>query len=509
MLFFAPGMRLVPRLSLFFVGAMTIVLSVRTWIEIGRNSESFEADMKRDHRVLGHALSAGVADAWRVGGPDDARRLVDTANSISSDTRIMWVPGEGSATRLELDETEKLLLMTRDEIQHVRLGAPGELVSVFHVHGGPDGQVGLLAIHESMAERDRFARDNLVSAAYSLFAMIAASAILTLLLNRWLVGAPVRALVDKARRVGAGDFEGAPVLRGDDELAELAREMNAMSERIAGAQVKLEAETRARIDTLQQLRHADRLATVGTLAAGIAHELGTPLAVVKGHAQMIRAKEVEGDKATESAKVVEDQAARMTHIVRQLLDFARRRGPRGDDSELGAAVRRCAELLAPMVQKKSVTVEVAAADEVRVQVDPEGLQQVLTNLMVNAIQAMPKGGTLTLTVDRATAQPPADVEKSAKGPLECARVRVSDTGEGIDEKDLPHLFEPFYTTKEPGEGTGLGLAVVYGIVRDFDGWIEVESERGRGTTFTVYLPRIRESLAAIPSPDAPKEAPGP
>ena len=131
------------------------------------------------------------------------------------------------------------------------------------------------------------------------------------------------------------------------------------------------------------------------------------------------------------------------------------------------------------------------------------------NLCINAIQAMPKGGTLTLTVDRATAQPPADVEESAKGPLECARVRVSDTGEGIDEKDLPHLFEPFYTTKEPGEGTGLGLAVVYGIVRDFDGWIEVESERGRGTTFTVYLPRIRESLAAIPSPDAPKEAPGP
>lgn len=498
-------MRLVPRLSLFFVGAMTIVLTVRSWIEIGRNTEAFEADMKRDHRVLGHALAAGVADAWRVGGEADARRLVETANTISSDTRIQWVPGEGSADRLELDTEEKLSLMTSDEIQHARAGRPGELVSVFHVHGGPEGQVGLLAIHESMAERDKVARENLVAALFSLAALIAASGVLTLLLNRWLVGSPVKALVDKARRVGAGDYGGVPVLSGNDELAELAREMSAMSESIAGAQTKLASETRARIDTLEQLRHADRLATVGQLAAGIAHELGTPLAVIKGHAQMIRSGEVAEGSAMDSAKVVEEQATRMTNIVRQLLDFARRRGPRGDDSALGAAVRRAVELLTPILQKKSVEVAIVADEELRVHVDPEGLQQVLTNLIVNAVHAMAKGGKLTISVDRVTATPPADLGPS---PVECARVRVTDTGTGIDPKDLPRVFEPFFTTKEPGEGTGLGLAVVYGIVRDFEGWIEVESELSRGTTFVVYLPRIRGSVASLPAP-VPEEAPGP
>jgi signal transduction histidine kinase len=307
------------------------------------------------------------------------------------------------------------------------------------------------------------------------------------LLGVHLVGRPMKRLVEKARRIGDGDLTGpALVLRQRDEIGELAAEMNQMCDRLREAQEKLEAETARRLTTAEQLRHADRLTTVGKLASGLAHELGTPLNVVSGRAKMIARGQVTGAEAEDNARIMMEQCDRMALIIRQLLGFARRREPHRAATDLRALAAQTLQLLAPIAQKARVELRMAAeAREVTTAVDGTLLQQALTNLVVNGIQAMPEGGTLEVSSGIARRRPPAD----PGGPYgEFACIHVRDEGIGIQAANLPHVFEPFFTTKEVGEGTGLGLSLAYGIVRDHGGWIDVESAPGQGSRFTIFLP---------------------
>jgi len=238
--------------------------------------------------------------------------------------------------------------------------------------------------------------------------------------------------------------------------------------------------------TLEQLRHADRLATVGKLASGIAHELGTPLNVVSARAKMIADGETTTDESQSYASVIVGAADRMTKIIRQLLQFARRRGPEKRAGDVYELARESLSLLQPLAKKHDVSLELDEAGRgTTLRVDAGQLQQVITNLVMNAIQAMPRGGSVRISCSRELATPPADLGGSEQRYV-C--VRVDDDGEGIPVDALPHVFEPFFTTKDVGEGTGLGLAVSYGIVRDHGGWIAVVSKGGSGSSFRVYLP---------------------
>jgi len=235
----------------------------------------------------------------------------------------------------------------------------------------------------------------------------------------------------------------------------------------------------------QQLRHADRLNTVGKLASGVAHELGTPLAVIDGHAKRIVRRTPPPDTAHD-ARVIVEQAARMAAIIRQLLDFARKRGAVRAPADVGALSRDTLRLLEPLAAKRGVVLRVDdAGGETRISVDAAQIQQVLTNLVMNGLQAMPGGGELRVAIEHARRTPPPWI---GGGEAEYLLVRVVDHGAGIAPEHLPHVFEPFFTTKDVGEGTGLGLSVAHGIVAEHDGWIEATSELGAGATFTVYLP---------------------
>jgi len=233
---------------------------------------------------------------------------------------------------------------------------------------------------------------------------------LALLLGGWFVGRPIKALVGKARRIGAGDLAGPLTLGQRDEIGELGAEMNAMCDRLAAAAADLRAATEAKIGVLEQLRHADRLSTVGKLASGIAHELGTPLNVVSGRARMVAGGELTPAETRECADIIVTQAQRMTRIIRQLLDFARRRSAHKSPEDLGNVARQTVSLLLPIAEKRGVSL-VLDGDEgaaLTAEVDVGQLQQALTNLIVNGVQAMPRGGTLTVRAERAHAQPPAD-----------------------------------------------------------------------------------------------------
>ena len=249
----------------------------------------------------------------------------------------------------------------------------------------------------------------------------------------------------------------------------------------------------AQLHSTQQLHHANRLATVGQLAAGIAHELGSPLQVVAGRGKMIETGEASGDDAKESGKIIVTQTKRMTLIIRGLLDFARRQPVRRTATELETVARDVQRMLGPLAKKKAVVLDVEVGAPNTVDVDPVQVQQALTNLVMNAIQAVGEGGSVVIRVERDDGAPPSEVSglrRIAPNGDGYSCVRVTDDGPGIDPAHKGRVFEPFFTTKDVGEGTGLGLAVAYGLVRENGGWITVESEVGHGATFAMFFPSI-------------------
>ena len=227
-------------------------------------------------------------------------------------------------------------------------------------------------------------------------ALAATMTLMTLLVGAWVVGGPISVLIAQARRVAAGDLGARSLPRQRDELGELTRELNGMLDQLEAAAAEVRASTRERIDALEQLRHAERLTTVGRIASSVAHELGTPLNVMAGRARLI----VEDDReAATHAKIIIDQAERMTKIIRQLLDYARRRPPQKEEQDLSRLAADVLPLLSTLASKKSIELkfrsEVACAP---VTADATQVQQALTNLIVNAIQASTEGSVVDVTL---------------------------------------------------------------------------------------------------------------
>jgi two-component system NtrC family sensor kinase len=313
-----------------------------------------------------------------------------------------------------------------------------------------------------------------------------------------LVGRPLARLTELARQIGSGNLTArANVPRGKHEVAILAREMNGMAERLHAAHRAVEELGAERVAALEQLRHADRLRTVGQLASALAHELGSPLNVVSGYARLIEQDPEVSSDSHASARTILEQTSRMTRIVKELLSFARRKGKQAEEIDLKQLVERAARTLEPLTKSHNTNIRIPAAmGSVRVHADGQQLLQVLTNLLTNAMHAMPRGGDIDIALEELDdVQPPTGVH-APKGRY--ARIAITDYGVGIDEQDIPHLFEPFFTRKGEGEGTGLGLAVVEGIARDHEGWVTVHSARGKGSTFAFFLPTL-ELRASRPS----------
>ncbi|HET9298812.1 MAG TPA: ATP-binding protein, partial [Candidatus Polarisedimenticolaceae bacterium] len=242
----------------------------------------------------------------------------------------------------------------------------------------------------------------------------------------------------------------------------------------------------------EQLRQSQKMEAIGTLAGGVAHDFNNILTGILGYAALLKRGAAPGDRVHKAAEVIEKAAERGASLTRQLLGFARRGKNQTVAVELGESLREVVALLGRTVDKSILIDLKAPAAPLFTCGDPAQIQQVMLNLAVNARDAMPEGGTLTLG---------AEALDSA-----CVRLCVRDTGCGIPEENLARIFEPFFTTKERGKGTGMGLAMVYGIVQNHGGSVQVTSRPGEGTLVQVDLPRIeapvlpadREESACVP-----------
>jgi two-component system, NtrC family, sensor kinase len=484
-------MKLAVKLVLTVVLGIAMILLVDGYVSFKRQRALFEDDMHHDVAVLGRTMRTLVTDVWRANGRERAWRLIEDANDVEPSMDIGWVwldapGGDPCAPRASggaLDPAVRGL-----ETSFTQADKQGRVYYYSYFPVPIDGQrPGAIEIREPLSDLEKLTRRALIRVLGLTVALVFLGSCAALPLGVRLIGRPLDHVVQKMRRIGAGDFSDPLILSGHGELDELAAGLNTMCAQLQEAWDKVRRETEARIAALEQLRHDDRLKTVGRLASGIAHELGTPLNVISGYAGMIAGGNLSSQETVESAQIIKVQSERITSIVRQLLDFARRRPGEKMTVDLQQLIRQTLDLVRPLAQKQNVRlIQVEDEATVATKADAEQIKQVLLNLITNAVQAMPGGGEVEVVAGPTTGCPPAG-HTDPGGQYVCISVR--DSGEGIPEENLSRIFEPFFTTKGPGKGTGLGLSVAEGIVREHGGWITVESTRGKGSCFCVCLPK--------------------
>jgi signal transduction histidine kinase len=323
--------------------------------------------------------------------------------------------------------------------------------------------------------------------------LVALLSVFILFLVQSNISRPIDQLIERIRYIGDGHWEKRIDFRGNNELSSLAHEFNRMLGRLEEMYRTLLKEQQDRLSLERNLRQSEKLASVGQLAAGLAHEIGTPLNIIGGRAEFLLRRRRSEPETAENLRIIQSQIDRITEIVRQLLEFSRRREPTVRQVKLAVLLSEVTGLLEHKIFDKGVAVEIDLPPNLpRIQADPNQLQQVFINLFLNSLHALPPGGKIKITA----ALKRFDNENGTGLAGEKIEICFQDNGAGIPAELIGQVFDPFFTTKDVGEGTGLGLSVSYGIVKDHGGSIRVESELGRFTRFMISLPFTAACAAA-------------
>jgi two-component system, NtrC family, sensor kinase len=353
--------------------------------------------------------------------------------------------------------------------------------------GAATGRAGLVL--SLSAEKARLERSRKLSMAYFAIDFILLLGLGSFILSR-IVVRPISRLLAATEKITGGQYGQQVRVSGSAELARLAESFNDMSatllqkeQEVSGHVAALE---KANAD-LQQAREealrTEKMASIGLLAAGMAHEIGTPLASIMGYAELAAGEQLDSSTIQDYARRISGDCARIDRIVRGLLDYSRPRAATVETCDIRRLVVTTIEMLSQQGAFKDIRLATYYDEKMpEVCVDPHQLQQVLINLLINSRDAMPAGGKLAVRVTS---------DKSRRLPGQATsglRIDVLDNGSGIPEEHLKRIFDPFFTTKPPGKGTGLGLAISARIIEGFGGRIEVQSRTGTRTCFSIWLP---------------------
>jgi signal transduction histidine kinase len=296
---------------------------------------------------------------------------------------------------------------------------------------------------------------------------------------------PLTNLAGSVRSLGRGETVSKVAVESMDEIGRLAMDFNTMSDNLKKRQEEKEA-------LEEKLRYAQKMEAVGTLARGIAHDFNNILATLRGSIYLIDKKLSARDELRQYTRQVHGSIARAQNLIRGLLIFSRTQRINFRPADLCGIIRRLQPMLTNMAGE-GVGLKFSLPEwPVMVMSDSVQMEQILMNLCTNGRDAMPDGGVLSISVEEVTIDPEAGKQHPPK-PGRYALMSVGDTGPGMDDNTRARIFEPYFTTKDVGKGTGLGLAIVYGIVKQHKGWIWVESAKGEGTTFRIYLPLLEKN----------------
>lgn len=342
-----------------------------------------------------------------------------------------------------------------------------------------DGNLGYLLFYSYEEPLQELAATQRILICISGLAILIGSLVVCFLVGK--VTEPLRELRDSAEAVGRGDFSRRVEVRYDDECGELARVFNQMTENLKNSREQLESTVETLKTTQAQLIQSEKLSGIGEFIAGVAHELNNPLTSVMGFSELLKQAVID-PKYKRYLDMLNKSAVRCQKIVQALLSFARRRAPERKLASVNELVEAAIEIL--QYQLRTGNVEVVAKLDPNLPqalVDPHQLQQVFVNIINNARQAIEAH------------QPKGCITVQTEAAGDCLRIVFQDNGPGISPENLSKIFDPFFTTKGVGEGTGLGLSLCYGIVREHGGTIIPVSRPGEGAMFVIELPISHES----------------
>ena len=366
-------------------------------------------------------------------------------------------------------------------------------------HSQAEGKsvLGVLDIVYPLARIDQEIRNStLTVVSLALVFVIAVAVLVTILVNR-VVYLPLRDLEAGAGRLAAGDLEHAIPVRSEDEFGQLAASFNSMTAALRKShrelrewgktlEEKVEAATRDLKLAQEETARGEKLASVGLLAAGIAHELNNPLTGVLTFSHLVRKQMPDGSAEAEDLDLVIKETKRCAAIIRRLLDFAREKAPEKKFSDINELIADTVRLIEQAAQVEDIVIMTDLDAELpTIWADEDLIRQVFMNILVNAQHAIEGEGNITI---RTRYRPDYVGADAAASPVPMVEISFTDTGCGMHEDDLQRIFDPFFTTKGVGKGTGLGLSVSHGTVRAHGGDIEVESVVGEGSQFRIYLP---------------------
>ncbi len=469
-------MRLALEITWIVMLSTLVALGIQAKNRLDRELELVEHELRRDQRILGEAMRPILESTWTTGGAAAVDRAAAAAAAGEREVSLRVVPATEVEPEVLPDEETPMAVLGPDP------DAPTHLTTYIRLafeHAEPH----VLVLSEPLTPKQEFARTAFKQFTTMLLTLSGLMTLIGAVSGYWLLGRRVEKLVRSARAVAIGDYSGRLDGRGWDEISMLSREMTRMTDRLAEAERKAAAETESRGRIAQGMRHADRLATVGTLASRVAHDLGTPLATISVRARLVARGEATGADAIRNTEIIAEEADKMAEKIRDLLDFSRNRPRRIEVLDLADLARESTLLVDPLARGAKVRLELVKAD-LQLPGDRLQIQQVLVNLLVNAIQASPTGGRVRVVLERRTIDAPAGHAPAG----DFALVTVTDEGPGIPEALRRSIFEPFFTTKDPGEGTGLGLSIAADIVRDHGGFITADNLDNGGAQLRVHVP---------------------
>ncbi|HSB06555.1 MAG TPA: ATP-binding protein [Thermodesulfobacteriota bacterium] len=484
-------MKLGTKLTLYLSLIIIVVLSGYGYLRTLSRRDILVKKMKGEVRSIGRTLKVSFEKISLPGNMDHVQDLIEAVDDYERTLGvIVYQQGKELIFRSHSlrQGIEPFLDLIKTSIKEDRsleeFGTYAE-VPVFSYNfplkdrrGKSIGGVSVIQ-HTSFMKED-FEKDKWIIF-ITIFVLIGGTLALILVGTRRWITRPIARLTEGIKNMAKGDLDTRIELKRGDELSELAQAFNQMAVDLKKAHEKIIQESETRLELERSLRQSEKLATVGQLSSGLAHEIGTPLNIISGRAELTKRKPNEKGEVQKNQEVILQQTERITKIIQQLLGFVRKKKPEQKTLNIQGLLRTTLDFIDHQVQKKGVEVVI----DIPVNVPPiigdgDHLQQVFLNLFLNAIQAMPDGGTLRLSASSKR------ISKEGLDEREYVEISVKDTGIGMEREILQNIFNPFFTTKDTG--TGLGLMVSHGIVQDHEGWIEVESEVGRGSAFRVFLP---------------------
>jgi signal transduction histidine kinase len=489
-------MRLGTKLALFLSLIIMIVLSGYGYFHIVTRRDILIRKMKVEVRSIGRTLKVPLEKISLPREMEYVQELIDTVEEYEKTLGvIVYHQGKNLTFRSRSlgEEIEPYLVLIKKSIkedlshEEFRVYKKDPVFAyVFPLKDRNGKNIGGVAVlqYTSFMEKDVSGAE--WSILITILILIGGAVGFVLFGTRKWISEPISQLMGGVKNLAKGNFDTQFVLSRKDEISELAQAFNQMAMDLRKAQEQIIKEAETKIEMERTLRQSEKLATIGQLASGLAHEIGTPLNIIGGRAELIKRRLEDKEGTQKNLDIIGQQTERITKIIQQLLGFVRKKNPEQKSMKMGTLLEIILDFLDHQIQKQNVRVVKEISDDLPpVMGDPDQLQQVFLNLILNAIQSMPEGGILRLS----TSSNLISKEGLENGQRQYVIVSVKDTGLGMEREVVQNIFNPFFTTKDTG--TGLGLMVSQGIVQDHEGWIEVESELGKGSLFKVYLPTLQ------------------